>query len=198
MGGGGCSVHQEDTITTSSTSGGGGGGCSVHQGFQYKLKGFVTLLPTCIMISRWCTGQSPNVLMISPDVLMVFPWRTKHSPMHAGYPLMYSWYLPNVLNTPQCSKHSLPPPPPPDVLNKHYPGGWGSMPWNFRGGESRKDVKQHPCIQLLCVSFWNLCDSTECFCPAKKELTYLAFLTCRTHVTSFECLRHVHISSVYN
>ena len=101
------------------------GGCSVHQGvfstlgFSIEIERFSpSCSPTCIMISApdvlmvspWCTHgippmywTSPDVLMISPTCIMIFPH------MHHDIPLMYSWYPPDVLNTP-------------DVLNIHYTG----------------------------------------------------------------------------
>ena len=49
------------------------GGCSVHRGFQYKSKAFVNFLPHMNHDIPRCTH---------------------------GIPLMYSWYPPRVLNTP--------------------------------------------------------------------------------------------------
>ena len=47
------------------------GGCSVHWGFQYKLKGFITLLPHMHHNISQCT---------------------KHPLMYSWYPQMYVWY----------------------------------------------------------------------------------------------------------
>ena len=52
-------------------------GCSVHLGFQEKLKGFINLLPHMHLDIPRCTE----------------------------HPLMYSWYPSNVLNTSRCTEH---------------------------------------------------------------------------------------------
>ena len=82
----GCSVHRGDTMGTSK----GyheyiegyheyiGGISWVNRGFQYKLKGFITLLP----------HMYDDILRCTHDI-----------------PLMYSWYSLNVLNIPRCTEH---------------------------------------------------------------------------------------------
>ena len=70
--------------------GGGGEGeqwCSVHQGFQYKLKAFSNYITTWIMISSWVANDIPHInpdipLMYwtSSNVLMMSPWYTDNIP----------------------------------------------------------------------------------------------------------------------
>ena len=85
-------------------------------------------------MSSW---YSPNVLMMSPDVLNMvsphaswYPWPqcTEHLPMYSWPSPMHSWYPPMYL-TPPCTHDILPmywTPPDVmntiDVLNTHYTG----------------------------------------------------------------------------
>ena len=75
-------VHQGDIMSTS--------GCSVHWGFQYKLKGFCHRTPPH---ASWYpplySWYPPDVLMVSPDVPMVSPRWTEHLPMY--------WIFPDLL-----------------------------------------------------------------------------------------------------
>ena len=75
---------------------------------------------------------SPDVLMMSPDVLMISPDVLMISLLCTEHPPMYSWYPPDVLNTPRCT-HGVPPMYswcPPDVLmvsprcTEHPPMYW--------------------------------------------------------------------------
>ena len=76
------------------------GVCSVHRSFQYKLKGFITLLP------HMHHGIPPMYSWYPPDVLMISP-RCTHDipPMYSWYPPMYSSYPPDVLNISRCTEH---------------------------------------------------------------------------------------------
>ena len=83
---------------------------------------------------------SPNVLIISPDVLnipdVLMAWYPPHSswypPMYSWYPLMYSWYPPMYSWYPRCTHDA------PDVLNisrctEHLPMYWTHI---IQGGRS--------------------------------------------------------------
>ena len=77
--------------------------------------------PTCIMISPdvfmispRCTHgippmylTPPDVLNTPPDVLMVSRCIHDINRCTHGIPPMYSWYPPDVLNTPRCTEHTL-------------------------------------------------------------------------------------------
>ena len=93
--GGISSVHRGDIISTSgdfiSTSGGYHkyiGRCSVRWGFQYKLKGFVFLLP------HMHHDMPPMYSWYPSDVLMMSPL------MYSRYPPDVLMVSPNVLNIP--------------------------------------------------------------------------------------------------
>ena len=91
----GVSVHRGDTMSTSRD-------IQYIGVFNRNWKDFITLLPTCIMISLGCTEHPFDALMISP--------RCTHD-----IPPMYSWYPSDVLNIPQCTHviphihHDIPP-----------------------------------------------------------------------------------------
>ena len=63
------------------------GGCSIHSGFQYKLKGFYQLAPH-----------------MHYDIPLMY---SRYPPMYLWYPTMYLWYPPDVLNISQCT-HDIP------------------------------------------------------------------------------------------
>ena len=103
---GGCSVHWEDTMSTSGDimSKLGGvqyiGGCSVHWGYHEYIGGYHEYIEglsstsagyhdTCgkqgdkafqFILKTLMYWTSPDVLMISSDILMVSPWCTEHPP----------------------------------------------------------------------------------------------------------------------
>ena len=122
---GGCSVHRRDIM--------------IHVREQLdKILSISTENSKVLNIPR-CTDHQPmyswypsNVLMISPDVLMVSLRYTEH-------PLIYPWYPSDVLNTPpppnvlmvspqcthgnpRCAEHPLMYWTSPDVLDTHYTG----------------------------------------------------------------------------
>ena len=110
-----------------STSGGFNeyiGGCSVHQGISWWMWGIPWVHQGDINCKNpfhfyWkprCTEYPPHPLMYSwylPNVLMISLWCTHGIPPHA------LWYPPDVLNIPWCT-HDIPPMYswyPSDVLN---------------------------------------------------------------------------------
>ena len=90
---GACSVHREDIMMHVGDIMNISGGCSVHRGFQYKLKGLYHLAPPDASWYPPMYSWYPPTYWTSSNVLMISP-RCTH-----GIPPMY-WISPNVLNVP--------------------------------------------------------------------------------------------------
>ena len=99
----------------------------VHQGYINLIKPFQFLLKTPMYWTSPMYWLSADILMISPDVLMVSLWCTEYRLIYSWYPSdvlehppMYSCYppdvlmvspdvmnTPDVLNIPWCTEHIL-------------------------------------------------------------------------------------------
>ena len=89
---GGCSIHLGDIMICVGDIMRTLGDVWLHRVFNINWKAFITLLPTCIMIS-------PDVLMISPWCTHGIPWCTEHPSLRCTEHPPTSWTSPNVLNT---------------------------------------------------------------------------------------------------
>ena len=78
--------------------------CSVHHGFQHKLKAFSNYIPTWIMIFFWAARDMPHINLDIPlmhwtssNLLKMSPWFTDDIPPIYQTPSspMYSWYPPH-------------------------------------------------------------------------------------------------------
>ena len=116
----GCSVHRRDIM--------------IHVGEQLDKILSISIENSDVLNIPRCTHDiPPDLLMRSPDVLMVSPHMYHDIPRCTEHPPMHSWYPSDVLNIPdvlmvslRCTEHV----PPSDVLNTSPPPMYSWYPPN--------------------------------------------------------------------